>query len=97
MPETYATARIRGKLKEQPVATFVPAAKQYVARSALVTSRCEIPVVATGDLAERLSEYRTGTALEASGQIVLHQWKTGDGKEREQFEIELESVKLHGD
>jgi single-stranded DNA-binding protein len=95
MPDSQATARLIGKLTEQPAATYIAHAKSYVARSAIQTARCEIPIVATGELAERLSEYRAGAVLDVTGQIVLHRWKTGDGKDREQFEIEAEKVSLH--
>jgi single-stranded DNA-binding protein len=95
MSESRATACLIGKLKHQPAPTYIAYAKSYVARSAIVTERCEIPIVATGELAERLSEYRAGTMLDVTGQIVLHQWKTGDNKPREQFEVEVEKVGLH--
>lgn len=97
MLETKATVNLVGKLKQQPTPTYITYAKSYVARSAIVTSRCEVPIVATGDLAERLSEYREGSVLDVTGQIVLHQWQTGDGKPREQFEIEVEHMGLHED
>jgi len=52
------------------------------------------PVVAYGDLAEKLGVLLNETKVTVTAKLVMHRWKTQEGKPRERMELQLTSLNV---
>lgn len=87
-----AEVTLVGALSRQAVANSAPARGEDIARTAVQQGDGEIQVVAFGEAAAALSCLSSGSVVKVIGRLVFRQWKTGQGKPREKFEVEVDQV-----
>jgi len=90
--QPLAEIRLVGALSRQAIANSAPARGEDIARTAVQQDEGEMQVVAYGETAAALSCFSAGSVVEIAGRLVFRQWKTGQGKPREKFEIEVDRV-----
>lgn len=88
-----AKVTLIGALSRQAVANSAPAKGVDIARTAVQQGDGEIQIVAFGEAAAALSCLSAGSVVKVTGHLVFRQWKTGQGKARDKFEVEVDQVK----
>lgn len=83
-----------GTVESQEPALFIPLAKKTVCRVNLKCEAVDIPVVAFGELAEKLATCLAKTEIHVGGRLVQHVWETGEHKERRRLEVEIDALEV---
>lgn len=68
----FAKAEIDGEVKQQCVAGFAEATRDYVARGDVYVGETKIPFVAKGDLAKELAKVMVEDSVRLKGNIVAY-------------------------
>ncbi|KKM81754.1 hypothetical protein LCGC14_1326650, partial [marine sediment metagenome] len=92
MPKPTARALLIGRVLQQATAVACPQRGTDIARTAVKCGKTVVAVRATGRLAKLLSEVLVNRPVEIVGQLVLYEWKTEGGEERETMQVEVEKV-----
>lgn len=92
MPKPTARALLIGRVLQQAAAVACPHRRTDIAQTTVRCGKTVVDVWAIGKLAKLLSEVLVNRPVEIVGQLVLHKWKTADGKEHEAMRVEVERV-----
>ncbi len=83
---------ITGTLARQPEMVFLPPEGRRFCEVLVHCAGDTHRVVAYDDLAERVRDVPAETRLKVEGKLVRQDWKTGEGKLREQLIIQAHTI-----
>jgi len=78
-------------LTERPRADYSPAAGCQVCQTIVQAAEQQVPVIAKGELAEKLEALQPKTPVVVEGDLVVHQWDV-DGKQVTRLVLMASSV-----